>query len=474
MKILLFGGTTEGRILATKLLDAGHEVHICVATEYGAMLLPKTERAIIHAKRMDVDEMVCFMQEEGFDACLDVTHPYAKEVSENIASACKTSNLQVYRVLREESVSDLNDVDQKKQASDMVMVDSVKEAVAYLKHTTGNIFVTTGSKELQEYTAIPDFSSRVFARVLSTANVLTACEEMGFLAKNVYAMQGPFSLDMNEAMLQQVNASFMVTKASGDLGGFMEKCEAAKRANATLVVVGRPKEPYEKTYSMKEMDDIFSLSGKVEKKIAYIVGIGPGHPDLLTVQAVNAVKNSACVMGVKRCLESVHKVVNLSTKKTLATYQLDEMMGYLAEHNPQSVAFLYTGDIGFYSGAIKLREALDENLYQVVLVPGISSVHYLCDKVGVPWQDMIYGSMHGRVFDLSMLQTKQKLALILGKSTDVDHITSELCKLGRENDSIFIGENLSYENEKITSGKAQDFLGVENDPLAVLLIVPRE
>ena len=56
-----------------------------------------------------------------------------------------------------------------------VYVSSVDEAAEFLKGTKGNVLVTTGSKEIAKYTVIPGYRERVYARVLSLADVAAVC-----------------------------------------------------------------------------------------------------------------------------------------------------------------------------------------------------------------------------------------------------------------------------------------------------------
>ncbi|MCC2859102.1 precorrin-6A/cobalt-precorrin-6A reductase, partial [Longicatena sp. 210702-DFI.1.204] len=78
----------------------------------------------------------------------------------------------------------------------------------------GNILVTTGSKELESYTRLTDYESRVYARVLSIGQVAVNCEELGFSGRHLICMQGPFSTEMNRAMLKEYDIAYMVTKES--------------------------------------------------------------------------------------------------------------------------------------------------------------------------------------------------------------------------------------------------------------------
>ena len=105
----------------------------------------------------------------------------------------------------------------------------------YLEQTQGNILITTGSKELDKYTRLTNYKERCYARVLSVLPSVMQSIELGFSGKHLIAMQGPFSREMNLALLHQTEAKYFVTKESGKNGGFAEKLEAA-----VLLVIGRP------------------------------------------------------------------------------------------------------------------------------------------------------------------------------------------------------------------------------------------
>lgn len=243
--IVIFGGTTEGRELVECLIKNKQlYIHVCVATSYGAELLPTCERLQVHVGRMNQMAMELFFREIVPELCVDATHPYATEVTENIANACENLGIKNLRVLREEI-----EVPKRERT---FFCDSVDEAVEFLRDRTGVIFASTGSKELQKYTAIPSFKSRVVARVLPTEEVQNICKGLGFEEQNIIAKQGPFSVEENYQDFQSVNAKWLVTKSSGKAGGFEEKCEAALRANMSIVVVGRPKELVENTISVEE------------------------------------------------------------------------------------------------------------------------------------------------------------------------------------------------------------------------------
>ena len=88
----------------------------------------------------------------------------------------------------------------------------------------------------------------MYPRVLPVQESLAACEQMEIPRGNVIAMQGPFSCELNTALIHQFSIEWLVTKDGGVAGGFAEKAEAAQQTGTRLVVIRRPKEdgePYE-------------------------------------------------------------------------------------------------------------------------------------------------------------------------------------------------------------------------------------
>ena len=235
-KVIIYAGTTEGRRLAEYLLRYGVRVHVCVATAYGESLLTKNENLTVSHERQDQSQMEAFIESFGPDYVVDATHPYAGEVTENIIHACETCGISkcYVRLVRKTTG------EEKTGLQDCVYVSNMQEAVRYLRQTRGNILAATGSKELAAYTALPDYRERVYARVLSVKSVVEKCEELGFAGRHLICMQGPFSVEMNLAMLREYQISCLVTKESGSAGGYEEKCEAARIAGVKLVIIGRP------------------------------------------------------------------------------------------------------------------------------------------------------------------------------------------------------------------------------------------
>ena len=262
--VLIFAGTTEGRVLAEYAAEKNIPCYVSTATEYGKSLLDDLEGIEKISGRMDEGQIERFITEKKIPLVIDATHPFAVLATGNIRQACLRAGAEYIRCLRDEG--------QEKPAGsapEVKVTGSVKEAVDFLKGTDGNILIATGSKELKLYTAIPDYKKRCFARVLSTKEAVEESVKLGFTGKNLIAMQGPFSSELNLALLRQVNARYFVTKESGTAGGFYEKLDAAGKAGAVLVVVGRPKEEGESVAEVKRRMDVAGARYFDRKRVRY-------------------------------------------------------------------------------------------------------------------------------------------------------------------------------------------------------------
>lgn len=246
MKILLFGGTTEGRVLAQKLLALGHAVTVSVATALGAEMLGDFPKDHILTGRLEQPAIARRLPD--YALCIDATHPYAVEVTKNIQAACEATGTPLRRLLRQESATEAT----------WVTVESTEQAAAFLQTTEGNILLTTGAKELPAFASLAP--TRLYPRVLPTHAALDACEALGIPHKNILALQGPFTREMNKAMLTQYNVKWLVTKDGGKAGGFTDKADAAHEKHVPLVLIRRPQE------DGQTMEEILHELGEEEGK----------------------------------------------------------------------------------------------------------------------------------------------------------------------------------------------------------------
>lgn len=241
-KILLFAGTTEGRLLYEYCVEKKLPVTACVATEYGKTLLEKGDWGSIREGRLNSQQMELLMKEEGTTVIIDATHPYACDVTDNIRQAAQAAGVPLLRVIRKTL-----------SLKGIIEVKDMKETIRFLNDNEGNALITTGSKDLKEYTRVRDYQDRLYIRILPDPDALRNCFELGYQRKNIICMQGPFHKELNYAMLKQINGKYLVTKEGGSLGGYEEKAEGGRMAGAKVIVIQRPKE--ETGFSVEEIMD---------------------------------------------------------------------------------------------------------------------------------------------------------------------------------------------------------------------------
>lgn len=487
--IVIFGGTTEGRRLVETLAGTNVPVWVSVATEYGAHLLPEAENVHVHTGRMDEEEMAAFLEKASASLVLDATHPYAAIVSENISRAAKACHVELVRIRRGsvntgQTLADdscrMAQFDERKKtiasamADDVIFVDGVEEAAHFLNGTEGNILVTTGSKELEKYTCIEDYQERCVVRVLPSVSVLERCAALGFEGKNIIAMQGPFDVWMNLAQLKSRNCSYLVTKESGKEGGYEEKCLAALECGAKIVVVRRPTENIkirdEESMTLEEVFDFLAARFPIKqpKRILSLVGLGPGDPSLLTKRALQFLEEADCLIGAGRMLEICKGITALSGKETYSSYRKEEIAAFL-KANPHltNVALVFSGDIGFYSGAQAMWEV--SKAFEVRVADGISSATYFLNKIGVDRKNLRMLSCHGEKRNLvGELLHEGRFFSLMGRGSEINAFCEQLLAFGMTEVELVCGERLSYSNERIVVGTPAELAGEVFDDLCVL------
>lgn len=237
MHVCLVGGTSECRLLATRLMDLGHRVLLSVATEGGRELLAglDCEQQI---GRLDRDGWLQLLRQGQFDLLLDASHPYAVVVSALLRDVAAELNLPYLRYERPESLCLLPGENLTLVASPEAAAEKLAEDLA-AGRIQPPIFLTTGSKDLGLYARVLG-PEHLVARILPATESLQLAQAAGLKMDQIIAMQGPFSYDLNCAMFRQTKAGALLSKASGRAGGQDEKVEAALDLNLPLYIIARP------------------------------------------------------------------------------------------------------------------------------------------------------------------------------------------------------------------------------------------
>jgi len=232
--ILLLGGTSDARQVAAELRRAGYDVLLSAASEYGARLAALSG-ADVRGGPLDQEELDRLVS--GADAVVDATHPFAERISAAAAGTCARLGRPYLRL--ERPAGELpREVVRAADAADAARL------AAELAHASGGaVLLTVGSRTVDVYAQTArEAGVRLVARVLPLPESLAACAAAGLEPRDVLAMQGPASAELDAALLRHLDAAVLVTKDSGETGGLGEKLRAAELAGATAVVVARPSE----------------------------------------------------------------------------------------------------------------------------------------------------------------------------------------------------------------------------------------
>ncbi len=207
-------------------------------------------------------------------------------------------------------------------------------------------------------------------------------------------------------------------------------------------------------------------------KQIYIIGVGPGNKKSLTYEAGEAIKKAEVIIGSKRLLEDYDK----SDKKIFFAVTPGEIINNINKENAYIYAVLMSGDTGFYSGTKKLVEQLHEldnscnkKQYDIKILPGISSVIYLASRIGQSWERAALVSLHGKKQNYIPVVMENEWTYFLTQG-NVSQICLRLSESGLGDTKVWIGENLSYDNEKVSEGYVREYTEYEAAGLTVMAV----
>lgn len=248
--ILVLGGTSDSLKICDRLNEIGiSDFVLSVATEFGKDLALEHAKNIINGK-MDKKEMIEYIKDQEIRQVIDATHPYAVEVSRNAIEACEQTDIKYIRFERKSLLDEIKYqqeyvVDTIEEACDMVMKNKNWE----------NVLIATGSKNLATYVKLLK-RKKLVARVLPTSEVIRSCESMGLNADNIIALKGPFSKDINVALLKHSKIEVVITKESGFAGGFIDKIEACEELGIPVIIIRRRTIDYQRMiHSVDEIEE---------------------------------------------------------------------------------------------------------------------------------------------------------------------------------------------------------------------------
>lgn len=201
-----------------------------------------------------------------------------------------------------------------------------------------------------------------------------------------------------------------------------------------------------------------------------IIGAGPGNPDLLSRAALDAIDIADVVIGAHRALAGIDVPPDVVRCELVKTADIVDALTDAASW--QRAVVVMTGDVGLFSGARRLVEALSGDAQvDVRVIPGISSASYLAARLARPWQDWRFASAHGVACDIvAEAERAGELFLVTSGGEDPSRLSGELVQAGFGDARVTVAERLSYPDERITCATASEIAGQTFDDLNVMLI----
>ena len=198
-----------------------------------------------------------------------------------------------------------------------------------------------------------------------------------------------------------------------------------------------------------------------------VIGLGPGNTDYITKLGEKLIQNSDVVIGGKRNLESI---IDFEGEKIEISSNLKEIVEYINNNKHKQISVIASGDPLIYGIGRYLSKNIDKE--DLNIVSGISSLQYIFSKVHIDMNDLYITSSHGKTPDFDYVLSHKKVCMVTDKIIGPKEICKQILDRNLEK-TIVVGENLSYDNERITIGSPEDILNLEDFDMCVVFILDK-
>ncbi|MHC4874285.1 MAG: precorrin-6A reductase, partial [Planctomycetota bacterium] len=237
--IILFGGTADTFPIAEKLLKHNLQVTVSTASDF-ELNLPENNLLTRRIGKLNSSEIEGLIAESNTKLVIDASHPYAEELHNNILTACRETETELFRFARPESIV---------KSDNIIFTKNHEDAAAKAFKIGNTILLTTGSNNVSAYTKEAEKNSKkCLARILPRPESINDCKAAGLTEDCIIAQKGPFSTEQNIEHITKYNVDVIISKDGGEKGGLPEKAEAAEKCNCKLLIIKRPRDKAEKTF----------------------------------------------------------------------------------------------------------------------------------------------------------------------------------------------------------------------------------
>jgi len=257
MKIFLLGGTKDS-INIIQHIKKNYDAYIMTTTttEYGARLAMEGGSDDTIARPLPKDEIIKILTDEDFDILIDATHPFAAHITQTSAGIAR--ELKIPYIRFERPITNLENID----TSHIHYVNSFDDAGKLIagKFSQGNVLHFAGANTMADIVKYVPVE-RFYPRILKVENSIRKCDELGIDSSHIIPMTGAATLEENIDLIEKYDASVMITKESGEIGGVVEKIEAANQKDIAIIMIQRPE------IELLEKDDIVNDLTEMDEKI---------------------------------------------------------------------------------------------------------------------------------------------------------------------------------------------------------------
>lgn len=237
MKVFLLGGTKDS-INIIEHVKNNYDAYILTTTttEYGAKLANEGGSDETIARPLMKDEIIQIFLDGNFEVLIDATHPFAEHITQTSASIAE--ELKIPYIRFERPTTNLENMD----TSRIHYVNSFDEAGKLIrsKFNQGNILHFAGANTMEDVLKYVS-AERFYPRILKVPSSIEKCEKLNVNPNHIIPMKGAASKEENIELIEKYDASVMITKESGEIGGVIEKIDATNEKNIAIIMIQRPK-----------------------------------------------------------------------------------------------------------------------------------------------------------------------------------------------------------------------------------------
>ncbi len=241
--IFLFDGTSDSRKLALDLKNNHYKLMASAVTEEGVFKLDKLGIPSVKGP-LTVDEIEKICEDYGVKCIIDATHPYAESIHNTIYKISAKKNIFSIRYERKKlSIKSRN----------IFYIEGYKQILNYISSDDMNVFVTTGIKNIEFLRYMQD--KNIYFRVLPMEKNIKILNSVGIPQKNIIAIEGPFSYNLNYYLMKDLEIDILITKDSGLISE--DKIRAAIDLGIKVLIIKRPE--YKNKNIAYEYNEVMAL-----------------------------------------------------------------------------------------------------------------------------------------------------------------------------------------------------------------------